>query len=55
LDSRICADIEFGFSRSGQTYVSRLRRVSEGRTWYQIDYNHRVAWVPAEEVTVSAP
>jgi hypothetical protein len=24
-------------------------------TRYQIDYNHRVAWVPADEVTVSAP
>jgi hypothetical protein len=31
-----------------------MRRSSQGRTWYQIDYNHRVAWVPADEVTVSA-
>jgi hypothetical protein len=44
---------ETGF-RSGQTYVARIRRFSQGREWYQIDYNHRVAWVPADEVTVSA-
>jgi hypothetical protein len=55
LDSRICPDAEFGFSRSGQTYVSRLRRFSKGQIWYQVDYNHRVAWVPADEVTVSVP
>jgi hypothetical protein len=41
--------------RSGQTYVARIRRFSQGREWYQIDYNHRVAWVPADEVEVSAP
>jgi hypothetical protein len=54
LDTRICSDDKYGFSRSGQTYVARMRRFSQGRTWYQIDYNHRVAWVPADEVTVSA-
>jgi hypothetical protein len=53
LDTRMCPDDKFGFSRAGQTYVSQLRRVSQGRLWYQIDYNHRVAWVPADEVTVS--
>jgi hypothetical protein len=55
LDTRICPDSEFGFSRAGQTYVARAKRSSQGRVWYQIDYNHRVAWVPADEVTVSAP
>jgi hypothetical protein len=55
IDTRICPDTQYGFSRSGQTYVAQMRRVSQGRTWYQIDYNHRVAWVPADEVTVSAP
>jgi N-acetyl-anhydromuramyl-L-alanine amidase AmpD len=55
IDTRICADTDNGFSRSGQTYVAQLRRRSQGKTWYQIDYNHRVAWVPADEVSVSAP
>jgi hypothetical protein len=53
LDTRICPDNQYGFSRSGQTYVARMERFSQGRMWYQIDYNHRVAWVPADEVTVS--
>jgi hypothetical protein len=55
LDARICPDAQFGFSRAGQTYVARMTRVSQGKVWYQIDYNHRVAWVPADEVTVSEP
>lgn len=55
IDTRICPDTQHGFSRAGQTYVAQIRRFSQGRTWYQIDYNHRVAWVPADEVTVSAP
>ena len=55
LDTRICPDTQFGFSRRGQTYVSTSTVRSQGRTWYQIDYNHRVAWVPADEVTVAAP
>ncbi len=49
----MCPDATHGFSRTGQTYVSQLRRFSQGEFWYQIDYNHRVAWVPADEVTVS--
>lgn len=53
LDTRMCPDATYGFSRAGQTYVSQLRRFSQGQFWYQIDYNHRVAWVPADEVTVS--
>ena len=52
IDTRICPDAENGFSRAGQTYVAQVNRVSQGRTWYQIDYNHRVAWVPADEVKV---
>ena len=55
LDTRICPDTQYGFSRAGQTYVAQARRFSDGREWYQIDYNHRVAWVPADEVTVSVP
>ena len=55
IDTRICPDTANGFSRAGQTYVAQVARVSQGRTWYQIDYNHRVAWVPADEVEVVAP
>jgi hypothetical protein len=55
IDTQICPDKAYGFSRAGQTYVSQLSRFSHGQTWYQIDYNHRVAWVPANEVKVSAP
>jgi N-acetylmuramoyl-L-alanine amidase len=55
IDTRICPDAPHGFSRAGQTYVAQISRDSQGRTWYQIDYNHRVAWVPSDEVTVSAP
>jgi hypothetical protein len=55
IDTRICPDTKYGFSRTGQTYVARMRRFSQGRIWYQIDYNHRVAWVPEDEVTVSSP
>ena len=55
IDTRICPDAQHGFSRAGQTYVAQISRDSQGRTWYQIDYNHRVAWVPSDEVTVSAP
>jgi hypothetical protein len=53
LDTRMCPDATYGFSRAGQTDVSQLKRFSQGQFWYQIDYNHRVAWVPADEVTVS--
>jgi hypothetical protein len=55
IDTQICPDTPYGFSRAGQTYVSQLRRLENGEIWYQIDYDHRVAWVPADEVTVSAP
>jgi hypothetical protein len=55
IDTQICPDTQYGFSRAGQTYVSQVKRFSQGQEWYQIDYNHRVAWVPADEVTVSAP
>jgi hypothetical protein len=53
LDTRICPDAQYGFSRAGQTYVAQMTRSSQGQMWYQIDYNHRVAWVPADEVAVS--
>jgi hypothetical protein len=55
IDTQICPDTQYGFSRAGQTYVAQARRFSDGREWYQIDYNHRVAWVPADEVTVAVP
>jgi N-acetyl-anhydromuramyl-L-alanine amidase AmpD len=55
IDTQICPDTQYGFSRAGQTYVAQIRRFSQGEFWYQIDYNHRVAWVPADEVTVAKP
>jgi hypothetical protein len=55
VDTRICPDTQYGFSRRGQTYVSTFTIRSQGRTWYQIDYNHHVGWAPADEVRVSAP
>jgi N-acetyl-anhydromuramyl-L-alanine amidase AmpD len=55
LDTRMCSDAKYGFSRSRQTYVAQVQRFSQGKLWYQIDYNHRVAWVPADELKVSAP
>jgi N-acetyl-anhydromuramyl-L-alanine amidase AmpD len=55
IDTKICPDTRYGFSRRGETYVSTFSIRSQGRTWYEIDYNHRVGWVPAGEVTVSAP
>jgi hypothetical protein len=39
----------------GDKLASQLRRRVNGRTWYEIDYNHRVAWVPADEVSISVP
>jgi hypothetical protein len=53
IDTQICPDTPYGFSRAGQTYVSQVTRIENGQMWYQIDYNHRVAWVPADEVRVS--
>lgn len=49
----ICSDTANGFSRAGQSYVSQYVYTdpSTGITWYQIFYNHRLAWVPASEVT----
>jgi hypothetical protein len=55
IDTQICPDTLYGFSRAGQTYVAQVRRFSQGQMWYQIYYNHRVAWVPGDEVKVSAP
>jgi hypothetical protein len=55
INAQICPDTRYGFSRAGQTYVTQIKQVWNGRTWYQIDYNHRIAWVPVNEVTVSTP
>ena len=51
----ICPDTANGFSRAGQSYVSQnvYTDPATGITWYQIFYNHRLAWVPASEVTTS--
>lgn len=51
----ICPDSQYGFSRAGQSYVAQnvYTDPATGITWYQIFYNHRLAWVPASEVTAS--
>jgi N-acetyl-anhydromuramyl-L-alanine amidase AmpD len=47
----ICPDASSGFSRAGQSYVAQNVYVdATGATWYEIYYNHRLAWVPASEV-----
>jgi hypothetical protein len=39
----------------GQSYVSQniYTDAATGITWYEIYYNHRIAWVPNSEVMVS--
>jgi hypothetical protein len=39
----------------GSIFVSAYKVVEDGthNTWYEINYNHRQAWVPASAVTVS--
>ena len=51
----ICDDASNGLNRAGQSYVSQniYTDPATGVTWYEIAYNHRVAWVPDSEVTVS--
>lgn len=51
----VCSDAANGFSRVGQSYVAQASytNASSGITWYEIFYNHRIAWAPASEVTVS--
>ena len=47
----ICPDARYGFSRAGQSYVAQNVYVdATGATWYEIYYNHRLAWVPGSEV-----
>ena len=55
VNTKICPDTQYGFSRRGQTYVSTFTLRSQGRSWYEIDYNHRVVWVPGNEVSVTRP
>ena len=48
----ICPDASYGFSRAGQSYVAQNVYVdATGATWYEIYYNHRLAWVPGSEVS----
>ena len=52
LSYAICPDARYGFSRAGQSYVAQNVYVdASGATWYEIYYNHRLAWVPASEVS----
>lgn len=51
--NEICPDAQFGFSRTGQAYVAQIvYKDPTAVTWYGIYYNHRLAWVPASEVTI---
>lgn len=50
----ICPESVGNVSRAGQSYVAQASYTdAAGTTWYEIFYNHRTAWVPASEVTVS--
>lgn len=51
----ICDDTSNGLNRAGQSYVSQniYTDPTTSITWYEIAYNHRVAWIPDSEVTVS--
>jgi hypothetical protein len=40
-----------GSTPSGSAYLSPWTVTVSGMTWYDINYNHRQAWVPASEVT----
>jgi len=49
----ICNDAANGFSRAGQSYAAQATYTdANGAVWYEIYYNHRVAWAPATEVSV---
>lgn len=43
-----------GDTLNGAVFASRISVVESGTNtqWYQIDYNHRQAWVPASEATI---
>ena len=46
-----------GDTLNGSLFVSAYTVIEDGTTnlWYEINYNHRQAWVPASEVTVVQP
>ena len=46
-----------GDTPNGSLFVSAYTVIEDGTTnlWYEINYNHRQAWVPASEVTVVEP
>lgn len=50
----ICPEAAGNVSRAGQSYVAQASYTdANGLKWFEIFYNHRVAWVPATEVVVS--
>ncbi|HEX8035023.1 MAG TPA: peptidoglycan recognition family protein, partial [Ktedonobacterales bacterium] len=50
----ICPESAGNTSRAGESYVAQTTYTdANGVLWYEIFYNHRAAWVPASEVTVS--
>ena len=48
------ATYHIGDAASGSLFVSAYIVIEDGTTnrWYEINFNHRQAWVPASEVTV---
>ncbi len=46
-----------GNAPAGSTFVSAYTVIEDGTSnlWYEINYNHRQAWVPASEVTLIPP
>jgi hypothetical protein len=51
---QICPDGANGSSRAGQSYVAHDKATDDkNNVWYAIYYNHRLAWVPESEVSVS--
>lgn len=53
-DFATCGDEGLGYSRSGQSYVSRYQFTIAGRVWLALDYNHRLVYVPKDQVKVSS-
>jgi hypothetical protein len=46
-----------GQAPNGSLFVSAYTVIEDGTSnlWYEINYNHRQAWVPASEVTIVHP
>ena len=52
-DFATCSDEGLGYSRAGQSYVSQYQFTLAGQKWFALDYNHRLVYVPKDQVKVS--